>query len=344
MEKNFDNIVPVVQLRNASFLCYNQSLMSRARNSKVLKRIGVALMESEAFRQNVEELKKTEKYSGNMTAGAKKRLVKAISLMVTSTPRRYQLNRVTNKVMSFQLSFTTLTIPNCEMAKDAKLCHKVLLEPMLRILRRKYKMKSYVWKCELQKNGSVHYHLTSDVFVIHTELRDNWNALLRKEGFLVEFQKEYGHDNPNSTDIHSTRDIRNMEAYIIKYVSKSVSEGRILNAKVWDASLNLKKGKFYSSEIDSKLEEVIRKSMSDGEATVIELERCTIVKFPSHEYINYYFTHIMSDFYKHLKSIRNWVRDNSKKVKEATTSLIDKYKPVTVTNPQLQLNFSLYNL
>lgn len=336
---DYNNIVPVIQFRNASVLVYNQSLMSRSRKSSVLSRIGKSLMNSQAFSDNVERLKDTNKYSGDMTKGARKRLAKAVSLLVTSTPKRWHHNKVTGQYNQFHLSFTTLTIPESEMSKDAKSCHKQLLEPMLRILRKRYGMRSYVWKCELQDNGSVHYHLTSDVFVHHQQLRDEWNQLLLAKGFLKSFVEKYGHDNPNSTDIHSTRDIRNMEAYIIKYVSKSMKDGAKINAKVWDCSMNLKVGRFFSLEVDSALSKALEAAMSDGEATVLQLERCTIVKFPLNDYVRHYFSFIMKEFDNHLQKIRTWERKERLKIVKSLNSFTENLTTSTTKPQQLQLNF-----
>lgn len=337
--QDYNNIVPVIQFRNASVLVYNQSLMSRSRKSSVLSRIGKSLMNSQAFTDNVERLKDTDKYSGDMTKGARKRLAKAVSLLVTSTPKRWRENKVTGQYNQFHLSFTTLTIPESDMSKDAKNCHKQLLEPMLRILRKRFGMRSYVWKCELQENESVHYHLTSDVFVHHEQLRDEWNSLLLAKGFLSSFIEKYGHSNPNSTDIHSTRDVRNMEAYIIKYVSKSMKDGKKLNAKVWDCSMNLKVGKFFSLEIDSSLSKALQEAMEDGEATVLQLERCTIVKFPINEYVRHYFSMIIDEFDKHLKNIRLWERKERLKIAKSLNNFTENLKTSTTKHHQLAFSF-----
>src|SRR5699024_7254789 len=130
-----------------------------------------------------------------ITPGAKKRLSKAISLLVQASPEKWIYNQVTKKNQHHKLSFITLTLPNVDKAKDASFTHKYLLQPMLRILRNKYKMKMYVWKAELQKNESIHYHITTDLFLPWEQLRQHWNAILLKNGLLDAFQKQYGHDN-----------------------------------------------------------------------------------------------------------------------------------------------------
>lgn len=313
--------IPYIQLRTNIAICYNQYHDSPPRNNKNSALISARLMSSDAFRQNVDNLKEHVKYTGMMTAGAKKRLSKCISLLVTSTPYRYQLNRVTGKTMKFKLSFITLTLAQSEKSKDAKFCHKNLLEPTLRYLRRSHGMKSYVWKCELQKNGSIHYHVTSDCFVPHTDLRNYWNQLASKHGLLEDFKKKYGHENPNSIDVHATKDIRNLEAYLIKYVAKEHQNEQSINAKIWDASLNLKQGKYYRTEIDSKLLDIIHRTLEDKAVSSTQLDKCLVIKFPSWDYIHHYFKHLMEDFKSHNKAIRQWVRQEKQQIEKECRKL-----------------------
>ena len=321
----YNTMIPYVQLRTNVAICYNQYEGNRFRNNQNSLIKSQSFKMSQAFADNVQNLKETVKYTGKMTAGAKKRLTKAISLLVTSSPSRYEYSPITKKTSSFKLSFITLTLPNVEKAKDAKFCHKHMLEPTLLFLRRYHGLKSYVWKCELQKNGSVHYHISSDCFIPFTILRDHWNYLANKNGLLEEFEKQYGHKNPNSVDIHSTKDIRNMEAYLIKYVAKEYQNEQQLSGKVWDASLNLKSGKYFKSEIDNRTLEAIEKAIEDKDVQVKELDSCTVIRFPSQEYVTYYFEHLMQSFIEHNKQIRQWERQTKPQtqldLKKSTTSI-----------------------
>lgn len=284
-----------VQFRSKSIICY-QSYHNSSTTFKQTK----------AFRQNVQQLKEVEKYSGHMKAGTKKRLTKAVSLLVQSCPWRWIENPVVNKLVHHKLSFITLTLPDVEQSKDASFCHKYLLQPMLRILRNKYKMKSYVWKCELQKNGSVHYHITTDLFIIHTDLKNIWNNITRKHGLLDNFKNEYGHDNPNSTDIHSVQNINDLEAYLIKYISKEYQNEVKLSGKVWDCSKNLKEAKYFSIDSGYEVHNTITSELDNGYAKAIYTDHCIIIKFATTDYISIFSDQIIEQYRKHLNSILTW--------------------------------------
>lgn len=318
-QHTYNTMIPYVQLRTNAVICYSQYEGSRYSKKGGTSEGGSSYKMTDAFANNVENLKEMAKYTGQMTAGARKRLSKAISLLITSSPTRYEYSKITQRTSAFKLSFITLTLPDVEQAKDAKWCHKNMLEPILLFLRRYHSLKSYVWKCELQQNGSIHYHITSDCFIAYTDLRNQWNSLLNKHGLLVEFKAKYGHDNPNSIDIHSTREVRNMESYLIKYIAKEHQNQQAINAKIWDCSLNLKVAKYFKAVVDSVTSEAITRALMDSSADVIELETCTVIKFPSAEYVTYYFKHLMQDFIHHNKLIRTWQR-----VKEKTTKVLQQ--------------------
>ena len=177
---------------------------------------------------------------------------------------------------------------------------------MLRVLRNKYGMKSYVWKCELQKNGSIHYHLTTDLFIIHTDLRNEWNNITRRHGLLDEFKNQYGHDNPNSTDIHAVSNIKDIEAYLVKYISKEYQNEVSLKAKIWDCSKNLKESKYFTTPLTHEVHEAINSEIDQGYAKVIKSEHCYIIKFSTTDFISIFPKSVISDYHSHLTNITTW--------------------------------------
>ena len=255
---------------------------------------------------NAAKLKDREKYTGQITKGAKKRLTKAISLLIQSSPEKWVWNPVTKKQQHHKISFITLTLPNVEKAKDAAYCHKSLLQPMLRILRNKYKMASYVWKCELQKNDSIHYHITTELFMPWEQLRQHWNALLRNQGLLDTFRKEYGHDNPNSVDIHSVHAVNDLEAYLVKYISKAYQNDKKMAGKVWDCSKNLKAAKYYTKTLDVATHAQILKEIDLGWLVPVYRDRCVILKSRTTDYYQSFSREVVDDYYSHINSISSW--------------------------------------
>ena len=299
-------IEPRVQFRSKSMVCYN--LYHPVRDGVESKTSSEVLnfRMSAKFKANAAKLRDREKYTGEITAGAKKRLTKAISLLVQSSAEKWIYNPVTKKNQHHKLSFITLTLPAVDAAKDATFTHKYLLQPMLRILRNKYKMQSYVWKAELQKNDSVHYHITTDLFMPWEQLRQHWNALLRKNGLLEAFRKQYGHDNPNSVDIHSVNKVNDLEAYLVKYISKEYQNSKRLSGKVWDCSKNLKEAKYFSTELVPELHQQILKEIDLGWLEPIYRDRCVILRSRTTDYYQSFSQPLIEAYYSHLTDISQW--------------------------------------
>ena len=313
MENNLA-ICNEIQFRSKSLVCYQSFHKTSFGSCNTTSEAVAEFRMSERFKINAAKLRTRKKYTGEITAGAKKRLTKAISLLVQSSPEKWIYNPVTKKTEHHKISFITLTLPNIEETKDAKSMHKNMLQPMLRILRNKYKMKSYVWKCELQKNESIHYHITTELFIPWEQLRQHWNALMNSQGLLAKFQEQYGHDNPNSVDIHSVKKVNDLEAYLVKYISKEYQNGVALAGKVWDCSKNLKEAKYYTSTLTAELHEQILKEIDLGWLQPIYRDRCVILKSRTTDYYQSFSTELVNSYYSHLSSITSWQKSTKKTV------------------------------
>lgn len=223
------------------------------------------------------KLTKEKTYSGTVTAGAKKRIQKAVSILIQGSRERWITNTVTGKRQKFKIGFITLTISETEKNLTAKEAHKLLLEPFLRHCRHKYGMHSYIWKAELQERGQIHYHLTTNIFIPYDKIRDYWNKLQRKAGLLDNFAAKYGHYNPNSTDVHSVYKIKNLEAYLIKYLSKSEEDKGQTQGKIWDCSKSLKKAGYFTTMESIASGDLINELVSKGKAIIKETDFCKII-------------------------------------------------------------------
>ncbi|WGH76132.1 hypothetical protein P8625_02900 [Tenacibaculum tangerinum] len=142
-------------------------------------------------------------------------------------------------------AFVTLTLPSKQVHSD-----KVLRKAHTRYienLQKTYGVKHYVWKAEAQKNGNIHFHLLVDRWIDWTVHRKLWNKQLDKLGYIDTFQKQYGHRNPNTIDVHSLkrdkkgRKLKNIGNYIIKYMTKREFGKRPILGKIWGCSNATKK-------------------------------------------------------------------------------------------------------
>lgn len=307
------------------------------------------LMSSSKFQENALKLEKRERYLGYVSDGVKKRMKKCITLLLQSTPYKYKTNPVTGRVMAHKVSFITLTTPTHEKSTDAKYCHKHLLEPFLRVLRRKHNLKSYIWKVELQGNGQVHYHITGDTVIHHRELRNIWNGLLDKNSMLCEFEQKYGHKDPNSTDIHNVQKVRNLEAYLVKYICKEYQNETKLNAKIWDCSKNIKENDYFKFQLDTVSHQIIRQLQDTQQVITNYFEKAIFFDFKTNDYYSFFKESIINDFFTYLKTIQSWdtlshsikstLKQSLSKVTKFLSTRVTEWRPV-----QLQLIYPCYTI
>src|SRR5690606_30217452 len=164
------------------------------------------------------------------------------------------------------LTFLTTTLPAKQVHTDKVIKRAFTL--FLENLVKTYKVKFYLWKAEAQANGNIHFHVLIDRFVEHTTVRRLWNAQMERLGYVKTYaknmiekgfvynqnskksrelqhldyllNKKNGFNNPNSTDIHSLKGIKNVAGYMIKYMTKNEENKRPILGRLWGCSRNIK--------------------------------------------------------------------------------------------------------
>lgn len=179
-------------------------------------------------------------YTGKLTEFSKKRLKRAISLLVASAVEKQAPNFRTGKFYKFKVNFLTFTLPAAqEKITDGDL--KTCLDNWIKRAKRKYNLNNYVWRAERQANGNLHFHMVSDTWIHYENIRNDWNSVLKETGLIEKFRLKHGHENPNSTDVHAIQRIRNLTSYFVKYMSKKHKDGEEpIHGKIWDCSERLK--------------------------------------------------------------------------------------------------------
>jgi len=180
-----------------------------------------------------------------------------------------------------QATFVTLTLP-CKQLHDDNFIKREMLNHFLITAKRKYDVKNLFWRAEAQKNDNIHFHILFDNFVEWNMIRGHWNAILHKYGYidlyrnnqknfhklgftvreelLPKWSKEkqekaykYGvksnWNNPNTTDIHGLYKVKNIASYICKYMTKSDETARSISGRIWGATTELKKYKYFNTEL-----------------------------------------------------------------------------------------------
>ena len=180
--------------------------------------------ESQSPNRDYSHLAKVSKRCSNQLSNQSIRKIKhsVDYLLVTSTSKKAWNNKI-NKQFKFNLSFITLTLSASQSHCDKKI-KQALLHQFLIEAKKKWHLSRYVWRQEYQhKTGNWHCHILTNIFVPHQELRNVWNRIQNKLGYIDKFNERHNHINPNSTDIHSVKKIKDLSRYITKYMVKNKS-------------------------------------------------------------------------------------------------------------------------
>jgi hypothetical protein len=176
----------------------------------------------------------------NFSDQSRARLRRAFNLLIATSTNQIGYNFKAQKSFTFLLNFITLTLSASQGSYTDYDIKKLLLNDFLTRLRQQKHLDRYIWRAEPQKRGAIHFHITTNQWFDLQYIRDTWNSCQKKLGIIDLFNKKHHHINPNSTDVHSIRDIRHSGKYISKYLSKVALDSRSINGKIWDCSQNLK--------------------------------------------------------------------------------------------------------
>ncbi|MDR0567460.1 MAG: hypothetical protein LBG47_10590 [Prevotellaceae bacterium] len=231
--------------------------------------IGYAGRTSAGFKN----LSQTGDNAGELSPHARIRLKRAIRYMLYITRSKtiqgrdilaktsadtieYERGDLKRTPVAYKLTFVTLTLPSPQQHSDLTI-KSLALNQFLTEAKTLWHMDLYVWKAEKQRNGNIHFHILSNRYIPHLQLRSTWNRIINKpplqyvdtysrrmqahfsSGFkpfdgdhrslsaqrkAYEVNKANGWTQPNSTDVHALYKVANVEAYISKYIAKDVTK------------------------------------------------------------------------------------------------------------------------
>ena len=163
----------------------------------------------------------------------------SINWLLLAAPKKWVFQKSTNKRFQFKINFITLTLPTSDQKHTDTYIKRELLHPWFMSMAYSHNLRNYIWKAETTKNGTIHFHITTDTFIHHKDLRKTWNKQLERNDYIDQFEAKFGHRNPNSTDIHAVKNVRNLGAYMCKYLAKNDETRRAIVGKLWGSSYNL---------------------------------------------------------------------------------------------------------
>lgn len=124
-----------------------------------------------------------------------------------------------NATFTFKLCFITLTLSDVQIHSDEYI-KTHMLEPFLKWMSRSHNANSYIWKAEVQNNGNLHFHITTNKFIHWKSIRSKWNKILSNHGYCKYFQDGTNDKGNAATEIKAVRKEKDITNYIVNYISK----------------------------------------------------------------------------------------------------------------------------
>jgi hypothetical protein len=209
------------------------------------------------------------KHNGLFSKKALSALKNSVNWLLFAAEPKKVFHKSKNIEFQFKVNFITLSVPFEGTKLSEPEFKKRLLNPWLTLLRSYYSLNNYVWKLEFNKNGNPHIHITTDTFIHYKAIRRTWNKILKENGLIAGYTDKFfgctideykelakikpdvppeiiykrwqsgtacGWSDPNTTDVHSVKSIKNLAAYILKYMTKSDELLAAIKGRIWGCS------------------------------------------------------------------------------------------------------------
>lgn len=221
-------------------------------------------------------------HNGLISYKASKRIKLAIQWLLCLADNKAFVRPKNGKLYKFKVNFITLTLSGEQRHSD-QVIKKELLNHFLQVAKYKWGVKNYVWRAETQKRGAIHFHILTDKYIAWSDLRTTWNRIQAKLGYVQQYFEKFGKTNPNSTDIHSIRKVKNLAAYISKYCTKE-SQYRSIDGKQWGLSLGLSKLKSATAIIDTAIDKAVDVIKALKLDYSVQYDYCFVMYIPLHSW------------------------------------------------------------
>lgn len=235
-----------------------------------------------------------KKYHGIVSGQTRRKMSKAVDYLLYLANDKALPATAHGKSYNFKIAFITLTLPSAQIHSDDEIKEQCLNQFLVE-LRKRHQVKNYLWRAEKQKNGNIHFHILCDRFIPWSEIRDRWNRICNKLGYVERYRNEMkafhssgfqvrkdllkkweykaqikayqtgkanDWNNPNSTDVHSLYRVSRVREYIAKYTTKDDKNAEV-EGRIWGCNYELSHITGGVTELDSllksELNEVIDK-------------------------------------------------------------------------------------
>lgn len=243
--------------------------------------------------------------AGKVSRKAARRLANSVNWLVASARTKYVYDKISGKRFSFKVNFVTLTLPAPTQEISDHHFKSKLLHAFINTCRSSFDLKNYIWKVEAQENGNIHAHFTTDTFIHWKDLRRVWNRILIKHGLMDTYtnkhkdltfdqycdmynpegktsierlQKSFDFgcstnwQDPNTTDVHSVWSVKDLAAYLAKYMTKSEEDRRQIKGRLWSCSYNLSASNKLVLELHGSHDQDLLESFFDQRIKYVPIE------------------------------------------------------------------------
>jgi hypothetical protein len=258
----------------------------------------------------------------DLSPGSYKKVIDSIGFLDLFAQRKKVTYTSSGFSFFFHISMVTLTLPTLQRHFDTTV-KRVCLNGFLTEMRERYGLKNYVWRAECQSNGNIHFHIATDSFLNVHAVRRFWNLKLERLGYISAYQNKFSRMSfpeycrfsnavsepevalaksryefgcrsfwrcPNTVDIHKTRNIRNLPAYIAKYCAKAVESpnsagvyplsSRRISGHIWGLSQSLSKIKSVDTIYTSDVQIWVNSLLSSPDYRVLRDSYFTTIFLP----------------------------------------------------------------
>jgi len=280
-------------------------------------------------------LPKDNHHHGKISARANAKISKSINWLLYLSDDKTVFNNLTGARWKFKIAFITLTLSSKQIHPD-EVIKKELLNQFLVEARKKWNIKHYVWRAETQKNGNIHFHILTDKFIPWSELRDTWNRIQNKLGYVDRYRAEMnkwhssgfkvraellktwsyklqlrayrtGSRNdfmsPNSSDIHSIGKVKNVSAYLSKYCGKN-NDVRELEGRLWGLSQSLSSFKNALTEIYSDIDSELNWLLNRYADKIKRYAYFVLIPVPVSQWVHHKLNMLYNIFLKHVNDYK----------------------------------------
>ena len=199
MAQNSIVFIPHIVINPSSICSYSEVIFDKPRSKSNAKYfdVNIPVEDQKSF------INSTRKNNGTLSANAKRKVSKAIEYLNTTATEKKVTEKIYGKTIKFKTTFITLTLPSQQQHPDSVIINKCLNSFLIEIIKF-YNVKNYIWRAETQYHGNIHFHILADNFIPWNELRNRWNRIINKLGYVDRFHEKHGHKTPNSTTFKSS--------------------------------------------------------------------------------------------------------------------------------------------